>query len=38
MGAFLLKARAILGKITDYLLIGRAAGWWSKGKGPDLPK
>ena len=31
-----LKIRAVLTKITDALLIGRAAGWWSKGKGPDI--
>lgn len=27
-------ARAVLGKITDALLVGRSAGLWSKGKGP----
>lgn len=36
MFALLTKIRTIIGKITDALVAGRAAGLWSKDKGPDL--
>jgi hypothetical protein len=29
------KIRKVLGVITDALLIGRKAGWWSKKHGPS---
>jgi len=31
---WLLKARAILGKLTDILLKGRELGWWRKKNEP----
>jgi len=36
MPIWLTKLRAIIGKITDALVAGRAAGLWSKDKGPDI--
>jgi len=30
------KIRLILGKITDVLIKGRAAGLWDKKQGPDI--
>ena len=33
---FLIKIRSILTVVTNVLNIGRAAGWWKKGKGPDF--
>ena len=27
---WLLKVRAIIGKITDWLIAGRQAGWWDR--------
>ena len=38
MPVWLLKLRSIIGKITDALVAGRAAGLWNKGKGPNIPK
>lgn len=38
MPTWLLKIRAILTKITDALVAGRAAGLWDKTKGPEIPK
>ena len=38
MPSWLMAIRKILGKITDALTAGRAAGLWSKGKGPKIPK
>lgn len=34
MLAWLLKIRSALTKLTDALLVGRKAGWWSKQDGP----
>lgn len=33
-----LAVRKILGALTDALNVGRAAGLWNKGKGPDFKK
>jgi hypothetical protein len=36
MPLWLLKIRTVIGKIADVLIAGRAAGLWSKDKGPDI--
>lgn len=36
MPIWLLKLRKIIGKITDALVAGRAAGLWDKKDGPDI--
>lgn len=38
MPIWLLKLRKIIGKITDALVAGRAAGLWDKKSGPNIPK
>jgi len=38
MPVWLLKLRSILGKITDALVAGRAAGLWTRKDGPQPPK
>ena len=38
MPAWLLKLRSIIGKITDALVAGRAAGLWNKKPGPPQDK
>jgi hypothetical protein len=35
MFGFLGKIKKVLTVITDFLLIGRNAGWWDKNNGPD---
>jgi hypothetical protein len=35
-GAVVKVVRTVLGRLTDVLLIGRQAGLWTKGKGPDI--
>lgn len=36
MPIWLLKIRALIGKVADVLIAGRAAGLWNKGKGPEI--
>lgn len=38
MPNWLIVIRTFLGKLTDFLTAGRAAGLWSKKPGPDIPK
>lgn len=36
LGKIVSGVRKVLGKITDILLIGRNAGWWSRGQSTGL--
>jgi len=38
MPTWILAVRKFLGKLTDILTLGRAAGWWDKTQGPEIPK
>lgn len=38
MGAIILKIRAFLGKVTDVLTAGRAAGLWQVKPRPEIPQ